>query len=130
MQTVITIFTALIGGGVVGLVQFLIQRNDARHDRNSEVLAAISRLDAKVNGLEETISEREAVLARTHILRFMDELYNGQHHTSEYFEQTLDDINTYHRFCEKHETFGNGRTEAAAEYIKKEYERLFSEHKL
>ena len=120
----------LIGGGLLAFIQFLIQRHDKKHDRIDEVLKAVQDVNRKVDRLEEKVDERDAVLARTHILRFRDELYNDQKHTSEYFEQTLDDISTYNMYCKEHPGFQNGRTVAAAEFIREEYKRLFKEHKL
>lgn len=125
-----TLGTVLLGGGLFGLVEFLITRHDKKNDKQEEILESIEKIGEKVSKLEETMEERDAVLARTHILRFRDELYNNQKHTSEYFEQQLDDIATYERFCEDHPKFANGRTVAAAEYIREEYKRLFKEHKL
>lgn len=90
----------------------------------------LADIKTEVDGIRDTIEEREAVLARTHILRFNDELLNEIHHTNEYFLQTLDDIKTYDNYCLKHPGFTNGRTLQATENIKRTYERLFDKHKL
>ena len=124
------IISILIGGGILAFIEFLIRRHDKKHDKSEEVLKAIRAVDKKVDRLEEVMDERDAVLARTHILRFRDELYNNQKHTAEYFEQTLDDIKTYDYYCETHPKFANGRTVAAAKFIREEYQRLFKERKL
>ena len=125
-----TLGTVLLGGGMFAFVEFLINRHDRKHDKQEEILESIEKIGDKVTKLEETMEERDAVLARTHILRFRDELYNGEKHTQEYFDQTLDDIRTYDEFCEDHPKFANGRTIAASEFIREEYKRLFKEHKL
>lgn len=125
-----TIFSVLIGGGILGFVQFLITRKDSKQDKESAILSEIKTLSGRVERIENSLDERDAVLARTHILRFQDELYNDVKHSKEYFEQTLDDIQTYDRFCADNPKFANGRTKAAAKYIKDEYDRLFKEHKL
>jgi hypothetical protein len=95
-----------------------------------ELLDAIKGVKKDVDAVRSEADRREAILSRTHILRFRDELYNDVKHTSEYFEQTLDDIEVYERFCNDHPDFANGRTKAAAKYIREEYERLFKAHKL
>lgn len=130
MTQITTIISVLIGGGILGFVQFLISRKDAKDDKESTILSEIKTLTGKVEQIEKSLDERDAILARTHILRFKDELYNGIKHSAEYFEQTLDDIQTYDQFCSDHPKFANGRTKAAAEYIRQEYDRLFKEHKL
>ena len=130
MNALITFFSVLLGGGILTFVQFLISRHDKKHDKTVGIYERLEELSAKVDKVEASLDERDAVLARTHILRFRDELYNDIRHSQEYFEQTLDDIQTYDLFCSEHPKFANGRTKAAAKYIQDEYDRLFKAHKL
>lgn len=130
MTAVITFFSVLLGGGILTFAQFLISRHDSKNDKTKTIMDSIDALSRKVDKVEASLDERDAVLARTHILRFRDELYNDIRHSQEYFEQTLDDIQTYDLFCANHPKFANGRTRAAADYIRSEYDRLFKEHKL
>lgn len=125
-----TIIGFLVGGSFLTFVQYMINRHDRKKDKNNAVLSAISTLSKRVEKIENSLDERDAVLARTHILRFSDELYNGVKHSQEYFQQQLDDIETYNQFCAGHPKFANGRTKAAAKYIESEYDRLFKAHKL
>lgn len=125
-----TLLSLLAGGGILTFVQFLISRHDQKHDKTVGIYERLEELSAKVDRVESSLDERDAVLARTHILRFRDELYNDIRHSQEYFEQTLDDIQTYDLFCSEHPKFANGRTKAAAKYIQDEYDRLFKAHKL
>lgn len=130
MDTASTIISVLIGGGLLAFIQFLINRYDKKHDRMGDVLKAIQDVKNDVDSVKRDAQMQAAILSRTHILRFRDELYNDMKHTSEYFEQTLDDIQVYDQYCEKNPKFANGRTKAAAEFIREEYKRLFKEHKL
>ena len=132
MTPLITFFSVLLGGGILTFVQFLISRHDQKHDKTIGIIERIDALAEKVDKIESSLDERDAVLARTHILRFKDEIYNNgaDSHSLEYYEQTLDDIQTYDLFCANHPKFANGRTRAAADYIRSEYDRLFKEHKL
>lgn len=130
MDIITSVISVLIGGGILAFLQFLITRHDNKHDRLKELLDAIKGVKKDVDAVRSEADRREAILSRTHILRFRDELYNDVKHTSEYFEQTLDDIEVYERFCNDHPDFANGRTKAAAKYIREEYERLFKAHKL
>lgn len=86
-------------------------------------------ISANVDKLEDTMNERDAILARTHILRFNDELYNDVKHSRDYFLQTLEDIDNYEKYCEAHPDFKNSRTTMAEQNIKEVYQRLFAEHK-
>ena len=125
-----TVIGFLVGGSFLTFVQYMINRHDRKKDKNNAVLSAINTLSDRVEKIENSLDERDAVLARTHILRFSDELYNGVKHSQEYFQQQLDDIETYNQFCAGHPKFANGRTKAAAKYIESEYDRLFKAHKL
>lgn len=124
-----TILTFIGGGSFLAFLQFLITRHDNKKGKQAEILNAISKLSGEVERVKEDADRRDAVQARTNILRFHDELYNQIAHSKEYFEQTLDDIKVYNKFCAGHTDFANGRTEAASKYIQKEYDRLFEEHK-
>ena len=86
-------------------------------------------ISAKVDKLEDTMNERDAILARTHILRFNDELYNGVKHSKEYFDQQLEDCDRYDQYCDDHPAFKNSRTIMAKQNIKETYDRLLKEHK-
>lgn len=130
MTQITTIISVLIGGGILGFIQFLISRHDNKEDKEDSILSAIKDLSGRVERIENSLDERGAVLARTHILRFSDDIYNGIRHSKEYYDQTLDDLKTYTKYCEKNPGFANGRTEKAGEYIQKEYDRLIEEHKL
>lgn len=130
MDFVQTLIGVLVGGGLIGFIEFLIKRKDDKAEKNSDVIKRLEKLDEKIDNLEAAEAERNAVLARTHILRFNDEIYNGIHHSKEYFEQTLDDIIVYNRFCDSRPEFANGRTKMAAENIEQTFRKLYAEHKL
>ena len=122
--------SALIGGGLLAFVQFLISRHDKKNDRFEEILEMMADIKKEVREIKMDASRSEAVRSRTSILRFQDELYNNIRHSKEYFDQVLDDIDTYEKYCHDHPDFQNGRTKAAAKYVREERDRLFKEHKL
>lgn len=97
---------------------------------SGEIEQRLSSIEKKIDRMENTIEEREAVLSRTHILRFNDDLHNGLYHSSEYFLQTIDDIAKYDQYCAAHPSFANGRTVIACEQIRETYKRLYEEHKI
>lgn len=117
------ILTALASGAVFSFVQFIITFSFSRHDKTKEI-------EKKLDTLADKVEENQAVLARTHILRFSDELRNGIEHSNEYFRQQLDDCDTYNRYCQAHPEFKNSYTEIADRHIKETYERLTKEGRL
>ena len=129
------VLTVITSGALFTFIQFLIQRHDtkkiieAKIDANQQALS--DKIDEtqkitteQINNVSEQLEEHKAVLARTHILRFADELRTGTH-SREYFEQQLQDIDTYDRYCETHPHFANGLTRMASQFIKDEYRRQY-----
>lgn len=85
-------------------------------------------MEKQIKKLEDRMDERDAIQARTHILRFNDELENGMVHSKDYFRQQIQDIDTYEEYCRTHPDFANGLTIMASKYIKSEYERQYQSH--
>lgn len=85
----------------------------------------VGDLEEKINELAKQIEEDKAIHARAHILRFADGLYNGKHHTKEYFDDMLCDIDDYERYCREHPDFKNNKTVMSVELIRKAYQAEF-----
>lgn len=98
-------------------IKFLINRKDGEKKELKGIKSAIETLSDKVD-------RNQAILARTHILRFDDELINGIDHSKEYFSQQLQDIDTYEAYCKLHPDFKNNYAVIASEHIKKVYAEL------
>lgn len=124
------IIAVLASGAVFSFVQFLITFGFSRADKSKEIEKKIDTLNDKIDKVAESVDENAAVLARTHILRFSDEIKNGMVHSSEYWRQQLDDCDTYMRFCESHPGFKNSYTEHADKHIKETYDQLKREGKI
>lgn len=124
------IIAVLASGAVFSFVQFLITFGFSRADKSKDIEKKIDTLNDKIDKVAESVDENAAVLARTHILRFSDEIKNGMVHSSEYWRQQLDDCDTYMRFCESHPGFKNSYTEHADKHIKDTYDQLKREGKI
>lgn len=118
------VLVAILGSKIWDLIANRLQRKDAKEDKQDKVLQAINDLKSAVSALSLKVDENAAVLARTHILRFNDELINGVEHTQEYFRQQLQDIDTYEKYCDKHPDFKNTYATMAIDNIKDTYDRL------
>lgn len=118
------VLVAILGSKIWDLIANRLQRKDAKEDKQDKVLQAINDLKNAVSALSSKVDENAAVLARTHILRFNDELINGVEHTQEYFRQELQDIDTYEKYCDKHPDFKNTYATMAIDNIKDTYDRL------
>lgn len=123
-EALITLMVAIIGSGALfSFIQYLIALFFSRKDKSKEI-------EKKIDNLADKVDRNQAVLARTHILRFSDELKNGIEHSAEYFRQQLDDCDTYDAFCRSHPDFKNSYTEIANKHIKETFERLTKEGKI
>jgi hypothetical protein len=120
MQTdiLIAIICAVFASsGLWGLIQFLINRKDSIGEK-------IDKLTEMVKEVSDRVDSSSATNARTRVLRFDDELINGVHHSREYFKQTLEEIDTYETYCQKHPEFKNNACVLAIEHIRRVYSHL------
>lgn len=115
---VITVTVAVIASsGLWGMIQFLISRKDKTTEKLDQIIRVVQEVSDRVDA-------NSATLARTHILRFDDELINGVHHSKEYFQQTLEDVDTYENYCAKHPSYKNNTCTLAIEHIRRIYAQL------
>lgn len=146
IQIVQTLLGALLGGGILGFIEFLIRRKDAKKDKNKEIIDAINKLDKKVDDgfakldqkiddVDAKVDERSAVSARVRILRFADEMNEGRKHSKDSYEQALSDVDFYELYCygdgkdiKGHPSFKNNKTEQTIEYIKRSYAERLEKH--
>ena len=114
------IIAVIASSGLWGLLQFLI----SRRDKTTEKLDKLTELVQEVSDRVDTTA---ATNARTRILRFDDELINNVHHSREYFQQTLEEIDTYETYCGKHPDYKNSACTLAIEHIRHTYTHLLEE---
>lgn len=88
---------------------------------NGELIEEVKEVKKKVDKLENSIDENEAKSARVRILRFGDELYQGNNHSKEHFDNILADITDYNSYCREHKEFVNERTKATEDVILEQY---------
>jgi len=119
----VIIVSLLSASAVWDFVKFLLNRKD-------DTKAQLVEVKKSIKALDERMAQNQAILARTHILRFDDELLNDIKHSKEYFSQQLQDIDTYEAYCQIHPNFKNSYATAAINHIRKTYDELLEKHKL
>lgn len=124
------LIAALASGALYSFIQFIISFGFSRADKSKDINEKIDILSEKIDKVADSVDENAAVLARTHILRFSDEIKNGIVHSPEYWRQQLDDCDTYQRFCKSHPNFRNSYTEQADKHIKDTFDKLKREGKI
>lgn len=88
---------------------------------NGEVIEKVNNIAKRMDAMEIREAEKEAVAARNRILRFGDEIRNGERHSAEYFRQMMEDITAYKQYCDDHPRFRNERTVQTMQIIEDVY---------
>ena len=121
MDSIIAIVIAVVAsGGLWGFIQYLISRKDKTAEKIDKIMEIVTEVSNRVD-------TTNATNARTRILRFDDELINGVHHSREYFQQTLEEIDTYEEYCDRHPKYRNNACTLAIEHIRRVYTKLLDE---
>lgn len=113
---------AIIGsGGITAVINHILSHKGKTAKQLDHIEEEIKALDCKID-------RNEAQHARTQILRFADEIYLGQKHTKEHFDEILGQINIYNTYCSDHKDFENQRTVQAQKRITDVYEQCLEKH--
>lgn len=124
MDLLAAVVVAMLGSKLWDFIAGRMKRRDEKEDKKDGIEKALEEIKKEVSAISAKVDENAAVLARTHILRFNDELINGIEHTQEYFRQQLQDIDTYEEYCDGHPGFRNTYATMAIDNIKSTYRRL------
>lgn len=96
---------------------------------NGEVIAEmktiqndLSDVHTEIDKMQKNGEKKDADDARNRILRFDDELRIHQKHSREFFDQILDDVDFYEKFCDTHEHYKNSKADSAIKNIRKVYD--------
>lgn len=114
------VIAVLASSGLWGVIQYLISRRDKTAEK-------LDKLTDLVQEVSDRVDTTNATNARTRILRFDDELINGVHHSKEYFQQILEEIDTYEVYCGKHPDYKNSACTLAIDHIRHTYTKLLEE---
>ena len=95
---------------------------------NKEVIEKVEGVSKELNDFKESEDLQRAIQARRRILRFSDEILFGQRHSKEHFDEILDDIDSYERYCQEHKTYKNNRAVLAIATIRETYADCVQTH--
>lgn len=134
---VVAVVACILGSaGLWNLINNELERRGKKKDCLQEIKDEISTVKTEIKDvkteiqetktcLQEGLHEKFAILARTHILRFDDQLLNEPNRviSKEHFNQQLEDINTYLSYCDTHPNFKNECATAAIAHIRSTYQK-------
>ncbi len=132
MEWLVNLLTACapILVALVGIIPTVISnRKKTQESIKASNEAMEKRMDKMQATLDNHIHEDEDERARNQryrILRFYDEMCEHRDHSESHFEDILDDIDDYEKYCLSHPEFRNNRGKVAMEYIKTMYGKIKS----
>lgn len=86
-------------------------------DVTEQLVDISNKLDAHIE--EDTRDKAKRLRGR--ILRFADELLQGERHSQEHFNEILEDITEYNRYCATHPDFPNDKAAISIGHIENVY---------
>lgn len=104
-----------------------IMKHDNKEDIN-QLNSELKNVKQELDSMKQASKEDGVKIARIRILRCADEVYRGDRHSKEYFDNVLDDITTYTEYCRSHPNFKNEKTVIAIKRIEEVYERCLEDH--
>lgn len=95
------------------------------------VTTKVNNLETKIVESNEQDEERDALSARQRILIFNDDLlyHDDILHTKERFDNVLNDIDMYEKYCNSHKNFSNNQAVMAIQNIKDVYKYCVKNHR-
>jgi len=86
-----------------------------------ESIKAFAAIPKRLNDIEDMIEKDKAQRSRTEVLHFADSVRRGQMFSKETWDDTIDNIDHYNRYCNGHPEFRNGKTTAATLFLNNYY---------
>ena len=94
---------------------------------NGEVITKVDKIETTVSDLKKEVGEIQAVDIRVRILKFNEELLHSVRHSKDSFNQVLEDIDNYEKYCDTHPGFKNNRAVLAINNIKDAYKKCMQD---
>lgn len=95
---------------------------------NREMMEDVSSMRKTLNNHITKDDERYAKNCRLRILRFNDEILQQKMHTKEHFDEILDDITEYERYCREHPDYKNNKAVLAIRNVENVYQECLAKN--
>jgi hypothetical protein len=114
------------GGGLLFIVLTVVQIAPVKVNPWSKIARAIGKA---LNGeVLDNLDEEKANTRRYRILRFDDEIRHKVRHTEEHFNQIMEDVDYYERYCKTHQNYENSKAVSAIKNVKQTWEKCKAEN--
>lgn len=95
---------------------------------NGDMMDEFKAMREDLDAMKAEMEETNAKNLRTKIIRFASEIRVHQLHTKDYFDEVMDDITAYERYCDTHKNFKNNITVMSSELITETYKKCLEEN--
>lgn len=119
---------AATGTIVALLLQRKWQKEDRTADRITELSGQIGKVNTTLDSHIKADAENDAKQARRRIIVFSDECRRDILHSSEHFDDVLEDITFYRHYCETHPGFKNEKAAHSIKYVEEVYDKAKREN--
>lgn len=109
------VYTIIGSAGLFSLIQFLISRRDKR-------VTMLADIKKEIEAIKADRLLDKATDARRRILRASDEILTGTKHSREWWEQIMDDVTEYQKYCSAHKEYENNKAIIAVKELTQCYE--------
>jgi hypothetical protein len=127
-----------IGGGIIALATIVqiapVQINPwswlaktVGRAINGELIKEVGDIKDGMAKMGEDLEKQRALDSRWRIIRFNDELLQAKRHSKECFDQVLEDITAYTKYCEEHRDFKNEKAKMAIENVERCYRKCMED---
>lgn len=132
MTAVFASLGAALIAAAVSIISLCLQRKWKKDDQSAGKLDEIS---AEVQNVKNTLTshiatdaEADAKQARRRIIDFSDECRRSVRHSEEHFDNVLEDIDTYEKYCNTHPIFENRKAVQSIRFIIDIYDKCKREN--
>lgn len=87
-------------------------------------LKSVVCLPQRLEKLETDFNNDRAFRWRSQILRRADYIMDGQKFSRETWDDTIETIDNYERYCKHHDDYQNGKAKAAIEFMRETYKEV------
>ena len=95
---------------------------------NGELVEKVNKISNELETHIKRTEEERINQVRQRILRFSDEVMYDSGHSQEHYNDILEDINKYEKYCKTHPDFVNNKAVMAIDTIKEAYQYCVDNH--
>lgn len=124
-SVVVPIIVALISSGKIATHVTKKMKLDDLSGKVDELIVTVDDISKQLDNTSSKVDVNQADTYRTRILRFNGEIKRGVRHDEEEFNDCIEAIDRYERYCKKHPEYPNNKCMLAIENVKRVYKKQY-----